>query len=157
MLLIYHAPTLSPPRTLRAQSSFKGKYRHVHTLLRGSTRRGPKLRASTLSGLAMIPVAQPAVVLDATWQVPYLRSIWGCWRAGFTHFLRRNIPNANVRCLSPQDVRLRPTHLGNRLPTPQRRLTQPQPTSVEAGDILLCPPELGLRTRVHPTLCVLVC
>ena len=44
----------------------------------------------------MIPVAQPAVVLDATWQVPYLRSIWGCWRAGFTHFLRRNIPNANV-------------------------------------------------------------
>ena len=44
----------------------------------------------------MIPGAQPAVVLDATWPVPYLRSIWGCWRAGFTHFLRRNIPNANV-------------------------------------------------------------
>ena len=40
----------------------------------------------------------------------------------------------------------------------------PNPRSVEVGDILLCPPELGLRgpstprvrTRVHPTLCVLV-
>ena len=38
----------------------------------------------------MIPGAQPAVVLDATWQVPFLRSIWGGWRAGLAHFFREH-------------------------------------------------------------------
>ena len=48
------------------------RYCHVqHRFLTPSSTRGQTPRRALL----MIPGAQPAVVLDATWQVPYLRSI----------------------------------------------------------------------------------
>ena len=66
-----------------------------------------------------------------------------CTRAGYLPSQLARIDSWSCDGGVSEKQRSSLTH-GNRHPTPQRRLPQPQPTSVEVGDFLLCPPELEL-------------